>query len=218
MQHSDDILPCAGYSIFLNRETYQVVFKAICLSGAFIAGQREWHWYHTLNKLAFYPDDYLNSHHFGSTVETFAARLEKHKNFPSNLIRQSQTFLRSERLSRVAIWIIKNGTLRQGDILCAIESREMLPSHGKMRIDTMYKLIKRGDSTIATEKDIHGWDVNGIVTSPCLRGVDSKHPSIGLLANSVLSSMKNNRIILWAWAQDRQLIFPVLVKVLTCQK
>lgn len=211
-----NILPCAGFSIYLNRDIYQVIFKAICLSGAFIAGQREWHWYHTLNKLAFYPNDYSNSHQFGKIVETFAARLDKNENFPSNLMRQSQAlFSRSERLSRVAIWILKNGTLRQGDILCAIESPKILPSCGKMRIDSQRSLIRKGESTVAAKKDIHRWDVMGIVTSARPHGMNSKYPSIGLVASGSLPLMGKKKIVLWAWAQDRQLIAPVLVKIMS---
>eukprot|EP00889_Picochlorum_renovo_P000826 jgi/Picre1/27856/NNA_000820.t1 len=129
-------------------------------------------------------------------VETFAARLDKNENFPSNLMRQSQTlFSRSERLSRVAIWIIKNGTLRQGDILCAIESPKILPSCGKMRIDSQRSLIRRGELTVAAKEDIHRWDVMGIVTSARPHGMNSKYPSIGLVASGSLPLMGKRRLI-----------------------
>lgn len=149
-------------------------------------------------------------------MERFAETLDKKENFPLNLMRQSQTlFSRPERLSRVEIFIIKNGTLRQGDILCAIESPKILPSSGKMRIDSHCSLVRRDESIIATEKDIHRWDVMGIVTSAHLHGINSKYPSVGLMASSSLPVVGKKKVVLWAWAQDRQLIAPVLVKIMS---
>lgn len=48
-----------GCTVVAERATYASLFKAICLTGrVLLCGQREWHWYNTMQGLQFYPDDY----------------------------------------------------------------------------------------------------------------------------------------------------------------
>lgn len=42
----------------VTRYGYPSLFKLVAFCGAHVTGQREWHWYHTLNASAFYPFDF----------------------------------------------------------------------------------------------------------------------------------------------------------------
>ena len=63
-----------GCSVVATREAYADLFKAICgTGGAFLCGQREWHWCQTMCGLQFYPDDYVDGNirkETGTVAET----------------------------------------------------------------------------------------------------------------------------------------------------
>eukprot|EP00890_Picochlorum_soloecismus_P002018 jgi/Picsp_1/2817/NSC_01043-R1_ribonuclease p len=63
-----------GMSLLLPREAYATIFKSITREGGYVTGQREWHWYHTISGLPFYPRDYLDSKYAHTSAKSLIAK------------------------------------------------------------------------------------------------------------------------------------------------
>lgn len=192
----------AGYSIITSRDTYDVLFKGICLSGSQIAGQREWHWYHTISKQLFYPNDYQDSLVYHQLVSDVANQgfLQE---FSANG-RSAADFVPA------FVWVIKNGTLRVGDVLCNIEDNKTI--FGSRKIVIGRELVNGSDVT--TERPDRASHV-GIITSAKPYALHSKYCSVAILDYSRFPNAGKDltKMRLWSYSPSRGLLIPVTVRL-----
>lgn len=193
----------AGYSIIVNRDIYAALFKAVSLSGAFIAGQMEWHWYHTIARKLFYPDDFTESPKFGRLVST----LTKNGHLPEIFMLDCGT----ADMIPAFVWATRNGTLQVGDILCYVESNKVSSSSRKITVDNCF-----------TTGNNSNWRQNrnaisvGVVTSARPYALHSKYCSVAIIHSKLFTELAGNDKVkerLWAYGPHRRVLIPVTVKI-----
>jgi hypothetical protein len=188
-----------------NREWYSRLFKSISLLGVYLTGQREWHWYHTLTKSRFYPDDYISSQYLHSQ---FCSRWQPDC-FLTQLSHPCQELVANNRLMPVLIWVSSSGTLSSGNILCAMTVSSNIYRCGKMVVDQKARTVTKGRDVVTQVDQVVGV---GIVSSPKPYAVQAKFPSIGLVDSQYIGSDKWKKIKLWAYDCERKLVIPVHVR------
>lgn len=190
-----------GYSIITNRNVYAALFKAICLSGAFIAGQMEWHWHHTITRKLFYPDDYIESPKY----ECLVSKLASNGHLPEVFMGE-----RTADMLPAFVWVMRNGTLEAGDILCYIESNKVSSSSRKMVANKFFSTGKKSDET-----HIKNATSLGVITSAKPHALHSKHCSIAIIHSRLFIQQAGNNQLkkrLWAYSPRRGVLIPVVVK------
>jgi len=192
----------AGYSVLANRDIYAALFKEICLSGSLIVGQREWHWYHTVSKRLFYPDDYIES----PTCEHLFSMLVRDGYMP-NISSHNST---SNTLPAI-VWVKRNGTLEVGDILCRLESNKVASSSRKIVVGKNFITGSKSDgmeSKNATSV--------GVITSAKPYAMHSKYCSMAIVYSKFFAKSGSDIKVkerLWSYSQRRGVLIPVTVKL-----
>lgn len=178
------------------------MFKSICLSGSLIAGQREWHWYYTLSKQLFYPDDYQESLSFKKLISDLGSR-------GSPLDFSAFDSTEPSKMLPALVWVTKDGTLEVGDVLCHFDTFQRTSKSRKISLDK--NLVSGND--IFLEQTLKT-SCLGVITSPKPYALQSRYCSVGIVCSKFSEAKKSGRASktrLWAYSPNRGVIIPVTV-------
>lgn len=192
----------AGYSILVDRDMYAALFRAICLSGSLITGQREWHWYHTVSRRLFYPDDYIES----PSCEHLISTLVRDGYMP-NISSLDST---SDTLTAI-VWVKRNGTLDVGDILCRLELNKVAASSRKIVVG---KTLLTGNKSDGMQSK--GATSVGVITSAKPYAMHSKYCSMAIVYSKLFAKSASDQKVkerLWSYSPHRGVLIPVTVKL-----